>query len=538
MRARLVSLAVALLLSPGLVHAQGELQLERLGAGLEGSAFFSPYDNLDQKVLAALDQARPGTTVYMSYYSLSFAEYPKMYKKLKDRGVTVRLNFYEGVALDPTYNIDDDLVRDGFDVSLIPNLRSPGGTASMHTKFTVVNDELVVTGSANLSASASLANHEHVVIVKNAKLAKVYIDEFEEQRTAAKAMRDAMTKDEWKDFHASKQFPDDWGQGRSRRLNDALRAIDAKAANGTGLVRTYFSPDDGCEQVALTELRKARKSIHVAMYSFTSRALAQELVRAAQRGVEVILVADDHQQSIGASEPINEILEAEPRVRFVRGNNHLGNYSSIHHKYAVVDGTVVLGGSFNWTAQANRYNDENLIVVKSKKLAARFTRDMGALLTAYDPSGALPAVSVPGDETRVLFAIAYSGEAPRGWELVVYGDAPGLGGGDPKRGVALRTSRSTAPNWLGSASLPRGQQVTFRLAMRKIGSITGTIEGGQGGVVPEAGDGHPLAVAPNGIPQLVTDKWKGPQPDLSGNATTNDAPLNNPNPTVPGGTPH
>ena len=46
---------------------------------------------------------------------------------------------------------------DGFDVDLIPNLRSPGGTASMHTKFTVVNDELVVTGSANLSASASLA---------------------------------------------------------------------------------------------------------------------------------------------------------------------------------------------------------------------------------------------------------------------------------------------------------------------------------------------------------------------------------------------
>lgn len=535
MRARLVSLAVALLLSPGLVHAQDELQLERLAPGLEGSAFFSPYDNLDQKVLAALDQARPGTTVYMSYYSLSFAEYPKMYKKLKDRGVTVRLNFYEGVALDPTYGIDDDLKRDGFDVDLIPNLRSPGGTASMHTKFTVVNDELVVTGSANLSASASLANHEHVVIVRNAQLAKTYIREFEEQRTAARTMRDAMTTEEWAEFHSSKEFPADWGQGRSRRLLEALRANDAKTANGQGMVRTYFSPDDVCEQVVLAELRRARKSIHVAMYSFTSRPLAQELVNAARRGVDVILVADDHQQQIGASEPVNDLLESEPKIRFVRGDNELGNYSSIHHKYAVVDGTVVLGGSFNWTQQANRYNDENLIVVKSKKLAQRFTRDLGALLTAYDPTGKLPAVPVPGADTRVLLCIAYHGEAPRGWELVVYGDAPGLGDGDPKRGVALRTSRSTAPNWLGSVSLPRGQQVTFRLAMRKVGSIADTIEGGQGGLALEAGDGHPLAVAPNGIAQLVKDAWKGPQPDLSGNAT-NDAPLNNPNPVVPGGT--
>ena len=109
MRSRLVTLGLALLLAPGLVRAQDELQLEDSGGGRQGSAFFSPYDNLDQKVLAALDQARPGTTVYMSYYSLSFAEYPKMYKKLRDRGVTVKLNLYEGVALDPTYAIDDEL---------------------------------------------------------------------------------------------------------------------------------------------------------------------------------------------------------------------------------------------------------------------------------------------------------------------------------------------------------------------------------------------------------------------------------------------
>ncbi len=522
MNVRLVSLCLAVVVSsslaPGLARAQdAELELERLANGIEGSAFFSPYDNLDQKVLAALDQARPGSTVYMSYYSLSFAEYPKMFKKLRDRGVTVRLNLFEGVQLDSTYQIDDDLVADGFDVSLIPNLRSPAGYASLHTKFTVVNDELVVTGSANLSASASLANHEHVVIVRNARLAGQYMREFAEQRAAAEAMRGAMTEDEWDDFHGSQQFPDDWSDGRSRELAAKLRGLDAKTANSGTTVRTFFSPDDDCEKQALAELKKARKSIRVAMYSFTSSALARALVDAARRGVEVTIIGDDHQMSIGASEGVNAVLRSEPSIRDVRAHNDLGNYSSIHHKYAIVDDETVLAGSFNWTAQANRYNDENMIVVKSKRLAQRFVRDFAAMLAAYDPAGAALDVQVPGDQTRVLFCIDYPhGEVPRGWEVVVYGDAPALGDGDPARGLALRSSRSVAPNWLGSASLPRGKQVTFKLALRKVGSITNTIEGGQTArVALEQGAGHPLAVAANGVAQLVEDRWLGSAPDTS-----------------------
>lgn len=521
MNVRLVSLCVALVVSsvgaPDVARGQDALALERLANGVEGSAFFSPYDDLDQKVLAVLDQARPGSTVYMSYYSLSFTEYPRKIKELRDRGVTVRMNFFEGVQLSPTYKIDDDLKRDGFDVELVPNLRSPSGTASMHTKFTVVNDELIVTGSANLSASASLANHEHVVIVRNKRLAAQYLREFQEQRDAATAMRDAMSADEWRDFHDAQQLPDDWtAAGRGRALAATLRGIDARTANSGSTVRTYFSPDDDCEQQALAALKKARTSIRVAMYSFTSRVLAQALVDAAARGVEVTVVGDDHQMSIGASETVNGLLASAPQLRDVRGENRLGKYSSIHHKYAIVDDETVLAGSFNWTAQANRYNDENLLVVKSKRLAQRFVRDFAALLTAYDPAGALPEVDVPGDQTRVLLSIAYRhGDVPRGWELVVYGDTPALGGGEPGAGLALRTSGSVAPNWLGSVSLPRGEQLTYRLALRKVGSITNTIEGGgPATLVLEEGDGHPLKVAANGVAQVVQGAWTGPAADL------------------------
>lgn len=520
MRTRLLSLALALAVGGSLARAQDDLQLEPLAPGVEGSAFFSPYDNLDGKVLAALDQARAGTTVYMSYYSLSFAEYPKMFKKLKDRGVTVRLNLYEGTMLDPTYQIDDELKAAGFDVRLIPNLRSPTGTSSLHTKFTVVNDELVVTGSANLSASASLANHEHVVVCKNAALARVYKTEFEEQRKAEDAMRGALTAAEWREFQGSQQFPSDWLGGRAKRLADKLKAIDRPAQNTLDVVRTYFSPDDQCEKVAVAEIARARRSVRVAMYSFVSRPLAQALVAAAGRGCEVTVVADEHQQSIDAAEGVNALLEGEARIRYVRGHNSLGNYSSIHHKYAIVDDEVVLGGSFNWTVQANKYNDENLIVVKGKALAKRFVRDFATLLATYDPSGALPAVDPAGTTTRILFAVAARGlTIPKGWEVVVWGAAPELGGGDPARGVALRTSKSVEPNWLGSVSLPRGQEVTFKLAVRKPGSLAGNLTDPTGAkVIPEGGNAvHKVKVNALGVAQIVRDEWKGPAPQIPTN---------------------
>jgi phosphatidylserine/phosphatidylglycerophosphate/cardiolipin synthase-like enzyme len=540
MRARLVTVGLALLLAPGLGRAQDELQLENVGGGLQASAFFSPYDNLDQKVLAALDQARPGTTVYMSYYSLSYAEYPKMYKKLKDRGVTVRLNLYEGVALDPTYAIDDELKAQGYDVQLIPNLRSPTGTASLHTKFTVVNDELIVTGSANLSASASLANHEHVVILRSPQLARLYMAEWNEQRASGEAMRAALTPEEWETFHSSQQFPDDWDQGRGAQLQARLRELDRPTSNSGSTVRTYFSPDDVCERQAVDAINKAKKSVRIAMYSFVSMPLARATVAAARRGCEVIIVSDEHQQSIGASEPVNSLFESEPRIRHVKGANHLGNFSSIHHKYGIIDDEVILAGSFNWTVQANRYNDENLIVIRSKKLAERFLRDFNALLTAYDPAGALVPVAMPGDQSRVLLCVAYRGVIPRGWELVVFGDSPALGDGDPKRGVALRTSRSVEPNWLGSLSLPRGVDVTLRFALRKQGSLTDAINGdtGESAIKVEQGDGHPLAVNRLGVAQLHRDEWKGPQPafETPTPTVTNGTPLNNPTPAPPGTT--
>lgn len=524
-------LALALL-AGGAVQAQeevlrlepGVLELPKVGASSSGkpiyaNAYFSPYESLDQRLIAALRQAKSNSTVYMSYYSISYHEYPKVFKELKKRGVKVRLNLYEKEALAEFKKIDDELIAAGFDVKLIPNTRNPKGQGSMHTKFTVVNSKagwIIVSGSANLSASASLANHEHIVVVASSDrtLAYKYRAEFYEQRRAARAMQKALTEDEWKHFNTAWQepFPEDWSAGgstsRAAKLQAQLKKIDRPTKNGNTLVQTWFSPEDKLDVRCREQLKKAKKSIKVAMYTFVN-GLVSDLVAAARKGVKVTVIADDHQQDMEFAEWVNEKLEGEPNIRYVRANNHLGLYSSIHHKYAVIDDEIVLGGSYNWTSNATRYNDENLIVVHSKAVAARFAQDFAAMLQEYDPQGNNPPVKVEGDSTRVLFAVAIPFEIDRKFQVFVrVKDTAGK-----VHVVELRHSRSTGENWLGSADLPRGKVVGWNVGIVKKGGIIGGLNG-EGGAEEhmEQTDPRQLQVAKNGLPQIVHERWKGPNP--------------------------
>lgn len=639
MRSLRFAFAAALLCGPIVpAAAQEEVELLDLGNGMMGNAYFSPYEDLDKKILYVLDQAKPGSTVYMSYYSLSYPDYPKKYKELSQRGARVRLNLYEGelenttkqpsvddmvgrgAALEVGGRIDqagdqdwyafegeagveyellatgadvaprlrllrDDgttevarakpegqvatisvrapadgtyyaaimgdnpqasgsyrlvvrsrsyrgdgkkvpvqgepgadqgsafklpLERPETDVTRVPNTRNPLAYASMHTKFTVVNDEWVITGSANLSASASLANHEHVIIVRDKTLAKEFLAEFEEQRRVAEAMHAAMNEEEWGAYYGSQTFPSDWASGRAAGLEGRIQSLDQPVKTSLPLLNTGFSPEDRNDLRAWKAIKNAQKSIYISMYSFVNDWLAKAVVEKARQGLDVIVIADDHQQMLEQAAPTNELLEGEPKVRFLRVQNHLGNFSALHHKCAVIDGELVIGGSYNWTSNATRYNDENMTVVRSPVLARRFLIDFGALLAKYDPQGPNISVEVPGDQTRVLFAVSY-GSLPKGYDLVVVGDAPALGDGDPAKGLVLRGSRSVEPNWLASADLPRGAQVKWRVVLLKRGSVTSVIEGQT--AWSEQGPGHTLAVRADGLPMIVEEAWQGAHPD-------------------------
>jgi phosphatidylserine/phosphatidylglycerophosphate/cardiolipin synthase-like enzyme len=71
----------------------------------------------------------------------------------------------------------------------------------------------------------------------------------------------------------------------------------------------------------------------------------------------------------------------------------------MHNKFAVLDGTTVLTGSYNWTLAASRSNDENLLWIKRPELASRYTQRFQQLWDMYDPAltGSLKSPRGPGE---------------------------------------------------------------------------------------------------------------------------------------------
>src|ERR1017187_4828029 len=66
---------------------------------------------------------------------------------------------------------------------------------------------------------------------------------------------------------------------------------------GAGELEVAFSPNGGCTNLVIKVIHSAKTSIRVLAYSFTSAPIAQALVEAHKRGVDVQMVIDKSQKS-------------------------------------------------------------------------------------------------------------------------------------------------------------------------------------------------------------------------------------------------
>lgn len=138
------------------------------------------------------------------------------------------------------------------------------------------------------------------------------------------------------------------------------RTPPALPAQGT--VQVAFTPWDNAEGLIVDSIRRARQQILVQAFSFTSRALANALIAAKRRGVEVQVMADREQTFGGEASRIPDLVRAGiPVVLEVR-------YQSAHNKVMVIDaGTAdvaVISGSYNWTYAAQYKNAENVLILR------------------------------------------------------------------------------------------------------------------------------------------------------------------------------
>jgi phosphatidylserine/phosphatidylglycerophosphate/cardiolipin synthase-like enzyme len=156
-------------------------------------------------------------------------------------------------------------------------------------------------------------------------------------------------------------------------LNGA-RAEPVPVSPAQGTVQVAFTPWDDAESLLLETLGRAQREILVQAYLLTSRAIANSLIAAKQRGLHVSVLADAHQH---ADNPASLLVSLANKGIPVWLETR---YRNAHNKIMVIDdGTqdvVIVTGSYNFTRSAQRMNSENLFLVRGNlELASRFRQN-------------------------------------------------------------------------------------------------------------------------------------------------------------------
>lgn len=127
-----------------------------------------------------------------------------------------------------------------------------------------------------------------------------------------------------------------------------------------------FTPYQNCSKRIVQLINKAKISIYLQAYSFTSRSIAHALVYAHKRGVKVLAILDKsnflcQQFSFGSYLTRHGIpVWNDNRLRIA------------HNKVMIFDKSIVETGSFNFTKAAQFNNAENVLIIHNKKLARMY----------------------------------------------------------------------------------------------------------------------------------------------------------------------
>ncbi len=136
-------------------------------------------------------------------------------------------------------------------------------------------------------------------------------------------------------------------------------------------ISVYFSPDGGCKDAIVKEIRAAKTDILVQAYIFTSAPIAKALVEAHKRGVKIEVILDKSQRT-------EKYSEADFLVNMGISTYIDAKHAIAHNKIMVIDSQVVITGSFNFTKAAEEKNAENLLVIRDNGLAEKYTANWKA----------------------------------------------------------------------------------------------------------------------------------------------------------------
>ena len=148
------------------------------------------------------------------------------------------------------------------------------------------------------------------------------------------------------------------------------------------VTENHLAPAEDLERLDVARLDSAKKSVDIAMYAFTDRVLAEELLALAKRGVVIRIYRDKEQyeeEERRASErgSTTEMFRGVPNIH-VRVKP-IGGRDLMHLKAYAVDGVLLRDGSANWSLSGLKDQDNNARYTNDPSQVFAFEQDFEAM---------------------------------------------------------------------------------------------------------------------------------------------------------------
>lgn len=322
--------------SDGLVEIP--LKIGKAGRGPYYEIFFtdpfSPRASLteggvDTPMQEAINDAR--ISIDVAIFNISLYSIEQALLQAHKRGVKVRMVMESDNMTD---EVPLALIAAG--IPVVGDLRE----GLMHNKFMIIDQTDVWTGSMNFTTSGVYQDNNNVIRLTSPRVVKDYLREFEE-----------MFKNNYFGPDVVAETP-----YQSITMDDSRLEV-------------YFSPDDRVARRIAALLRGAKDSIHVMAYSFTANDFGDILRQKAQDGLTVTGVMDESQIESNTGTEYDSFKQLGLQI-YPDGNPGL-----MHHKVFIIDREIVITGSYNFTASAERTNDENVLIFFDKRIAAFYMEE-------------------------------------------------------------------------------------------------------------------------------------------------------------------
>ncbi|HHZ89249.1 TPA: hypothetical protein EYN65_01590, partial [Candidatus Poribacteria bacterium] len=222
----------------------------------------------------------------------------------------------------------------------------------MHNKFLIFDHKTVWTGSLNTTDNGCYKNNNNAIAIVSEKLAANFSTEFDEL---------------W-----NGQF----GKTSPKSIPHPIITMQ----DGT-IITTLFAPEMDVASVLMQQITEAETSVVFMAFSFTHDGIGNTMVARYQDGVGISGIFEKRGSSTKYSEfgkmkqhGINVMTDSNPYV--------------LHHKVIVIDEDTVITGSFNFSNNAAKTNDENLLVIEGNRdIAAAYLgeyRQLGGMMDMAD----------------------------------------------------------------------------------------------------------------------------------------------------------